>query len=170
MIRRFVSLGALAVAAVASPILSHAQAVDVNFPLNVGLWFPLYDRVNGLTLPFGPTITFGDERVVVEPLVAYRSNLGKFDPSLRTKVKLDTLFSLSFRGERGTFSNERWIRSDFKNSLWSLAFGRDSRNYYRADRGEARVNLRLATEQLQTNASIDFTYFFLWKTLQLTLR
>jgi hypothetical protein len=149
VIRRLFSSLSLAVAAIAVPSTAHTQ-VDIDFPLGIGLRIPLYDRVNGLTLPFGPTITFGDERVVIEPLIAYRSHLGKVDPSLRTRFNFDTIFALTVRGERGTFSNERWIRSDIINSIWSLAFGRDSRNYYRADRGELNLRARLATEQFQT--------------------
>jgi hypothetical protein len=40
---------------------------------------------------------------------------------------------------RSTFSNDAWIRSDFVNSLHVISFGNDTRNYFRATRGDARL-------------------------------
>jgi hypothetical protein len=37
---------------------------------------------------------------------------------------------------RSTFSNDAWIRSDLVNSAATFFLGTDTRNYYRADRGE----------------------------------
>ncbi len=122
-----------------------AAQVVVDLPLGVGIQIPSYDRVNGLSLPFGPTINIGEDRFVIEPAVTYRSHLGKIDPSLALTAQLgpDSSFSIRLAGSRNTFSNENWIRSDPINSLLAFGLGRDGRNYFRADRGEARFIARL---------------------------
>jgi len=133
----------LIVAVLAAPTLG-AQ-VQVDFPLSFDN-LPSYDRVNGLSLPFGPTITWGDnERLVVTPAVTYRSHLGKIDPSLSVVGQLtsDSTLGITLTGARGTFTNDGWIRSDLLNSLVTFGLGHDSRNYFRADRGEARLTSAL---------------------------
>lgn len=137
-------------AALALPSAVRAQddvsPVDIELPLGVGLRLPSYDRVNGLSIPWGPTINVGEGRLLVDPTVAYRSNLGKFDPALSVYAALtrDSAVALTLAGARGTFTNEGWIRSDLINSLVTLGLGRDARNYFRADRAEARVVGRIA--------------------------
>ncbi|HEX2693711.1 MAG TPA: hypothetical protein VHL12_06665, partial [Gemmatimonadaceae bacterium] len=54
----------------------------ISLPLGFGVRIPTYDRVNGLTLPWGPQLNLGDERLQLDALVSYRSNLGKWDPSI----------------------------------------------------------------------------------------
>lgn len=147
---RAVLLVSLALAALLLPRRVRAQddgrAVDVQLPLGVGVRLPTYDRVNGLSVPWGPRIEVGDRRLVVDPTVAYRSNLGKIDPALSVSAALtgDSSLALTFAGARGTFTNEGWIRSDLINSIITLGLGRDSRNYFRADRAEARLTGRIA--------------------------
>jgi hypothetical protein len=121
--------------------------VTADFPLTIGK-LPSYDRVNGLSLPFGPTITFGeDERLVLDPAIAYRSHLGKVDPSLAVvgQITSDSSLGFSLSGARGTFTNDSWIRSDLLNSVVSFGLGHDSRNYFRGDRGEARLTSSLTS-------------------------
>ncbi|MGI8510979.1 MAG: hypothetical protein ACR2MQ_16855 [Gemmatimonadaceae bacterium] len=137
---------ALAAAAVlAAPQVALAQAVSVDFPLGLGFQVPAYDRVDGLSLPFGPSITLGEDRLLIEPTLTYRSHLGKVDPSLAltAHVDADSVYSIRLAGARGTFSNDNWIRSDPINSLLAFGLGRDGRNYFRADRAEARFIARL---------------------------
>lgn len=133
---------ALAVAVIVGATLwagtAHAQT-SVDFPLGIGFRLPQYDRVDGVTLPFGPTVSLGNERLIIDPLLTYRSNLGKFDPGLTVAYHLDSTFVLSATGSRGTFSNDRWIQSDILNSLRVLLAGGDTRNYFRADRTEGRL-------------------------------
>ncbi|MEO7104029.1 MAG: hypothetical protein ABI311_11635 [Gemmatimonadaceae bacterium] len=119
--------------------------VQVDFPLSFDN-LPTYDRVNGLSIPFGPTITSGsDERLVVTPVITYRSHLGKIDPSLSVVGQLtsDSTLGITLTGARGTFTNDGWMRSNPLNSLVSFGLGHDSRNYFRADRGEARLTSAL---------------------------
>lgn len=124
--------------------VAHAQVL-VDFPVTIGT-LPSYDRVNGVSLPFGPTVTVGDnDRLIVNPALTYRSNLGKIDPSLSIigQITADSTLGFSLRGSRGTFTNDRWIRSDLLNSLVSGGLGHDARNYFRGDRGEARLTSAL---------------------------
>jgi hypothetical protein len=109
------------------------------FPVLYGLRTPSYDRVNGLSIPFGPTLTFAGGRGEAVALVTYRSDLGRIDPYLRGRFQLDRRSRLRFEAQRGTFSNETWIWQDYVNSFSALAFGIDTRNFYRADRAELTV-------------------------------
>jgi hypothetical protein len=110
----------------------------ISLPLGFGLRIPSYDRVNGLALPWGPKLELGDGRVDVDALVTYRSNLGKWDPSLEGSIRPGDENELRFFAGRGTFTNDAWIRGDLTNSAAAFFAGSDSRNYYRADRGTAR--------------------------------
>jgi hypothetical protein len=100
---------------------------------------PGYDRVNGLSLSWGPTVALDTGRFEIEPRITYRSDLGVVDPSLGLRAELGRRTVATVEGERGTFTNEGWIRSDLVNAVTALAFGTDARNYYRADRYEARL-------------------------------
>ncbi|HXN75502.1 MAG TPA: hypothetical protein VN876_02630 [Gemmatimonadaceae bacterium] len=111
----------------------------ISLPLGVGLRIPTYDRVNGLALPWGPKLELGDGRLDVDALVTYRSNLGKWDPSLEGSIRPGDENDLSFFAGRGTFTNDAWIRGDLTNSAAAFFVGSDSRNYYRADRATARI-------------------------------
>jgi hypothetical protein len=135
---------AVFLAACAMAATTARAQVSVDFPLRAGV-IPSYDRVDGVSLPFGPTITVGEERVVVNPLITYRSHLGKIDPSLSIggQITRDSTLGFVLSGARGTFTNDGWIRSNLVNSLVTLGLGHDSRNYFRADRGEARLTSAL---------------------------
>lgn len=112
-------------------VIYHESPIDL--PLLFGIRIPSYDRINGLTIPFGPRLTLGEDRLEANAFVTYRSNLGKFDPSgtVRFSPGLDTWVLAT--GGRGTFSNDKWIRGDLVNSIASFGVGSDARNYYRAD-------------------------------------
>ena len=125
----------------------------ISLPLGVGLRIPSYDRVNGLALPWGPKLELGDGRLDVDALVTYRSNLGKWDPSLEGSIRPGDENELRFFAGRGTFTNDAWIRGDLTNSAAAFFAGSDSRNYYRADRGTARF------ARTFTSASVTFAPF-----------
>jgi hypothetical protein len=136
----------------ATPDTAYEEYHDspISLPLGVGLRIPTYDRVNGLTLPWGPKLEFGDGRVDIDALVSYRSNLGKWDPSLAGSIRPSDQTELSFFAGRATYTNDAWIRQDLTNSLAVLGVGSDARNYYRADRGTARIT--------QTLSATSFTF------------
>lgn len=137
----YAALGIAAIVVIAP--LAHAQ-VTVDFPLTLDN-LPTYDRVNGLSVPFGPTISVGDDRFVVNPAITYRTHIGKVDPSISIvgQFTADSTIGFALTGSRGTFTNDGWIRSNIINSLVSLELGTDSRNYFRGDRGEARLTSSL---------------------------
>jgi hypothetical protein len=117
----------------------------ISLPLGIGLRVPSYDRVNGLALPWGPRLTLGEEKLELDGLVTYRSNLGKWDPSLEGFARPGDANEIKLYVGRGTFTNDSWIRSDLANSLAALGVGSDSRNYFRADRATARFTHTLTT-------------------------
>jgi len=109
----------------------------ISLPLGLGLRIPTYDRVNGLAIPWGPKLELNDARVDVDALVTYRSNLGKWDPSLEGSLRPGDN-EIRFYAGRGTFTNDAWIRGDLTNSVAAFFAGSDSRNYYRGDKATAR--------------------------------
>ncbi|HEY8833626.1 MAG TPA: hypothetical protein VIM21_14105 [Gemmatimonadaceae bacterium] len=120
----------------------------LSLPLGIGLRIPSYDRVNGLALPWGPKLTLGEEKLELDGLVTYRSNLGKWDPSLEGFVRPGDADEIKLYVGRGTFTNDSWIRSDLANSVAALGVGSDSRNYFRADRAAARFTHTFTTGSL----------------------
>lgn len=145
-----------------APMVSAQVAVD--WPLAISR-LPSYDRVDGLSLPLSPVVSIGDDRVDFIPRLEYRSNLGKIDPSLAIvgQITTDSTIGFALRGARGTFTNDRWIRSDLINSLQSFGLGHDARNYFRADRGEAvltsslKLPLDVSTVFLGTRVERDWS-------------
>jgi hypothetical protein len=120
----------------------------ISLPLGIGLRIPSYDRVNGLALPWGPKLDLGDGKFELDALVTYRSNLGKWDPSLEASARPGDANEIKVNVGRGTFTNDSWIRSDLANSLAALGVGSDSRNYFRGDRGSARFTRTVSTGAL----------------------
>jgi hypothetical protein len=117
----------------------------ITLPLGIGLRIPSYDRVNGLTLPWGPQLVLGDDRLELDALVSYRSHLGNWDPSIEASFRATTADQIKLYVGRGTFTNDAWIRSDLLNSAAALFVGSDARNYYRADRASLRLTHTLGT-------------------------
>lgn len=119
--------------------------VFFEWPLSLST-LPTYDRVNGLSVPAAPSITIGENaRFTVNPALTYRSNLGKIDPSVAIagQFTADSTIGFALTASRGTFTNDRWIRPDLVNSIVTFGLGHDSRNYFRADRGEALLTSAL---------------------------
>ncbi len=109
-----------------------------SLPGVYGVRIPAYDRVNGLSLPFGPTISLLDDELRIDPTVTYRSQLGDVDLSLVGELAT-TRYLVTASARRGTFTNDGWSRNDLVNSAASLFSGSDARNYYRADRADVTV-------------------------------
>jgi hypothetical protein len=111
----------------------------VYFPGLFGLRVPSYDRSDGVSVPFGPRLALPDDRVIVDALATYRSNLGLVDPSFRGTVVVSHHLLVHALAERATLTNDDWSASDFTNSVGTLIGGADGRNYFRADRAEATL-------------------------------
>jgi len=106
------------------------------FPLFYGVRAPAYDRVNGLSVPFGPAFQFARERALANVLVTWRSDIGAVDPSATLRLQLTRRSRLSLDAGRGSFSNDKWIWRDLVHSFFVLTFAEDNRNWFRADRLE----------------------------------
>jgi hypothetical protein len=126
----------------------------ISLPLGLGLRIPSYDRINGLALPWGPKLETSDGKFDIDGLVTYRSNLGKWDPSLEGVIRPGGSQELRFYAGRGTFTNDKWIRDDLTNSATALFAGSDARNWFRADRATARYAGTI------TGKSVTVTPFF----------
>jgi hypothetical protein len=122
--------------------LREAPSPPLLLPGIYGLRMPSYDRVNGASIPFGPAFAIDTGRVELNAIATYRSDLGKIDPMLEVTARVSRRFNVEARAERGTFTNDAWIWSDLVNSASVLAFGADTRNYYRADRIEGTLRQR----------------------------
>lgn len=104
-----------------------------------GVKMPSYDRVEGLSLPVGVLVQLGNHALELEPTATYRSRRGVVDPSLDIRTRETSATRFAGRVARATRSNERWIYSDFINSLTTIWSGSDMRNYFRSDIGEGRL-------------------------------
>jgi hypothetical protein len=104
-----------------------------------GLLPPVYDRVNGLSLPVGALITFGERAVEIQPTATYRSRIGQVDPGVELRIAPEKPVRFEAEYGRDTRTNDAWIYSDLLNSAASFFFGNDSRNYFRAVGGTARL-------------------------------
>jgi hypothetical protein len=104
-----------------------------------GLRMPLYDRVDGLALPWGPRISFGETRLVIDPTITYRSNLGAYDLAASLRAEIGGGWSATGFAGRATLSNDRWIQPDLANTLSTLFVGSDYRNYWRSARYEGKI-------------------------------
>jgi hypothetical protein len=116
-----------------------------SLPGVYGVRIPAYDRSDGLSLPFGPTISLDTGTIEIDPIVTYRSNIGAFDPAITADFAFGRRTRVDAFVGRTTLSNDDWIWTDLVNSAAVLGLGLDTRNYYRADRGEVTVHRLLET-------------------------
>jgi hypothetical protein len=123
-----------------------------ELPLLEGLRIPTYDRVNGASVPWGPVLR-PTARWIVDPTITYRSHSGEWDAGVNALFQLGERYTLTIDGRRSTFTNETWIYSDLINSFNSLVGGSDTRNYYRADRGE--VTIRRYDEYVEPRLALE---------------
>lgn len=121
-------------------LLRERELAWFSLPGIYGIRLPTYDRVNGVTLPIGPLVRLAEGDVEIDPLVTYRSHLGKVDPSVRGTLALSRSTRVEAAAARTSRTNDDWITGDFSNSLNSIWSGRDTRNWYRADVALARLH------------------------------
>lgn len=125
----------------------------LTLPGFFGVRLPSYDRTNGLSLPIGPTLSFDTARYEVDLLGVYRSQLGVVDPQTEVLGTIGRRLTIDLRAGRYTETNDSWIYGDVANSMAMLFVGNDARNYYRADRADARVSWVLETSTAQFTLS-----------------
>ena len=161
------ALPAAAQDTVSAPIdTSYVEYHDspITLPLGIGLRAPVYDRVNGLTLPWGPRLVLGEEKLIVDALVSYRSNLGNWDPSIEATAKPGYADEVRIFVGRSTFTNDGWIRGDLVNSAASLFVGSDARNYWRGDRVSAKYSRAFTTKAFTVTPSLGGNLESDWST------
>lgn len=128
------------------------QVGTLSLPLAYGFRIPDYDRVDGLSVRWGPRLTV--PRAWLEPYVTYRSALGVVDASGSAEVQVGSAVSIEADGGRSTRSNDRWIQTDLANLASALGRGRDYRDYYRADYGEGRARYAWRTRAVDASAFV----------------
>lgn len=109
-----------------------------SLPALYGLRIPSYDRANGLSLPIGPTIEVGGASV--DLVATYRSQLGRVDPTVTTRMQVGRKLWLDAFAGRETRTNEDWINGRLSNSLNTFISGHDERNWYRATAAQVAVS------------------------------
>lgn len=129
--------------------LSYRAVETAEEPFTVegtyGLRVPTYDRTDGLSLAVAPSFAIPRTAVRIEPRMTYRSQLGRLDPSILFVDSLDRQTALRVAVGRSTLSNDEWMWTDLVNSLLVLWHGEDSRNYFRATRGDVTLSRRWKT-------------------------
>lgn len=116
--------------------ISPAPSVPrLTLPGLFGFRLPTYDRVDGLTVAWGPRwrITGEEFGPTVEAFVSYRTARGDFGGGLEAGAPLGGGVRLEAEVARATFTNEEWIRGDLANSAGALLVGSDVRNYHESD-------------------------------------
>jgi hypothetical protein len=124
-----------------TPIRAHEE-LPLTLPGFFGFRLPTYDRSDGLSLAFGPQFKVPNTKLALLPRITYRSQLGEIDPGLVAVDSLDRRTAIHLVAERGTYSNDAWIRPDLVNSTDFFFAGSDARNYYRANVGELTIARR----------------------------
>ncbi len=135
----------------------------LSLPFGLGLRIPSYNRVDGIAIPWGPRILLADGNVVIDPIVTYRSHIGEIDPALNARLRFGA-YQLEAFGGRNTFTNDKWIRSDLMNSLSAIGVGTDARNYFRADRGSARISYETGNLNLRVIPWVGGLHERAWST------
>ena len=108
----------------------------------LGFVIPTYDRTDGLTVPIAAHFASAHSGLDVAPMIAYRSQLGAFDPSAEAELQFGQRSTVRLSAARSTLTNDDWIRPDLVNSLSTLVLGDDMRNYFRATRVEGTASRR----------------------------
>ncbi|MFI5228043.1 MAG: hypothetical protein ACHQWU_03170 [Gemmatimonadales bacterium] len=123
-----------------SVVVRSRSAFEWAGPL--GFVMPSYDRTDGLTLPIAADFPSSRSGIDFEPGVAYRTELGAFDPSATATLRVGQQSIVELSAQHATFTNDSWIRPDLVNSAATLVLGDDMRNYFRATRVEGTASRR----------------------------
>jgi len=118
-----------------APLLDSVEFLTLPY----WLWWPLYDRVNGVSFTVGPQLTFAHEQYRVTPTLTYRSNLGQVDMGLRASAGFQGGWSAVVSAARLTATNDDWIQTNIANSVTTFFNGADYRNWWRAIRFDGRA-------------------------------
>lgn len=142
-----------------------APAERVVLPGFFGLAVPTHDRVSGTTVRWATGLRLAPGRSASPELrasAALRVARRTADGGVGLHLPLGDDAELVLAAERTTLTNEAWYRGDLSNSLSSIAFGSDLRDYYESDRvtlGVGPARLRgLAVGEHHLAPSLRFLY------------
>ncbi len=99
-----------------------------------------YDRVQSVGVLFGSELAFTGSDVLLQASLGWHALLGGVDPGLHLRAPVGAAWKLNLDVRRETRTNEGWIAGPVDNSVTTLIFGQDVRNYYRAWRAEAALS------------------------------
>ena len=144
-------------------VLSYREVVaretsPVSWPGVFGFSVPTYDRSNGLSIGVGPRFALPRTRLTLEPRLIYRSQLGAIDANVVLTDSLSRRTAVALTAKHSTYSNDTWIWSDLLNSADFLAFGHDSRNYFRGGRIDLTLGHRIESTTRTLTPSITGRY------------
>ena len=126
-----------------------------------GFGIPEYNRVDGFHPRLGATYTARPFLAGFAPgvrgQVGYRTELGEFTGGGSLFLERDR-FGIEGGWVRETRSQDRWIRSDLRNSADFLLDGDDMRNYYDADVTWGEARYRFGNEQAERFVTVGVRY------------
>ena len=119
-----------------------------------GFPVPLYDRVDGLSVGWGPELQFGDSVLIVAPSVLYRSNLGAWDGALACPASYAGRLRARSRRERTTSSQRRVDPAGLREQLHGALLREGLPELLaRRRRARGRVGLRVVGYRARHRAS-----------------
>lgn len=100
-----------------------------------GFRAPAYDRVDGLSLQWGPRFRFTgrDDDAVADAWVTYHSARGDLAGGVQLDLPLTASVRVQAEAARATLTNEEWIRTQLPNTLGALTYASDLRDYRESD-------------------------------------
>src|SRR5688500_5309528 len=81
-------------------VISPVAIETLTVPIVFGFGLPTYTHVDGLGVTWGPRVMLDTGRIVMDPLVTYRSDLGEIDPSLGARLTVGRLTNIEVRAMR----------------------------------------------------------------------
>jgi hypothetical protein len=136
------------------PPAAPEETALLSLPAVFGIRVPSYDRVDGLSAVWGPHLSLIHDRVQLDPIATYRSDLGAIDGFTTVDGRLNDDWSITGYAGRSTLTNDAWIQTALVNSLAVLVVGHDYRNYWRADRFQGLLVRSYFSESGQTSVSL----------------
>ena len=142
-------------------IVSHEPFRALDLGPVLGFRIPEYNRVDGFAPAWGFTLSarpfIGGFAPGVRAHVGYRTEPGEFTGGGSAFIESEQIL-IEGGWSRLTRSNDRWIRSDVRNSADFLLDGDDMRNYYDADVAFGLIRYRIGNEEAARFVDLGLRY------------
>jgi hypothetical protein len=122
--------------AVTVRVLPPPRPSVLRFPNIIGVDLPTYDRVNGLSLSWGPELRLGGRDTAVltiRPTIGFRAARETIDGGVDVRLRPTARTMILARAARLTRTPDAWIRGPLPNSISSFLFQSDTRDYFESD-------------------------------------